>query len=191
MTDERTTSLDNENGRALETDTDSPQADQSQPATSDPGAAGPASGGLEPPPPRDESHDRLLRLAADFDNYRKRVERERRDLHQAAATSVILDLLPLVDDLERALRVEASTEEAEAYRQGFDIIYRQFLEVLRKRGVRPIDAVGAEFDPTYHEAVAYEPSETHKDGEIIGELRRGYMIGDRLLRPSMVRVAKA
>jgi len=140
---------------------------------------------------RDELRERLLRTAAEFDNYRKRVDRERRELAEAASVDLIRDLLPLVDDLERALQVEATSEEAEAYRRGFEIIYRQLLEVLRKRGVTPIEAVGRPFDPQYHEAVVHEPSATHADGEVIGEVRRGYMIGERLLRPAMVRVAKA
>jgi len=140
---------------------------------------------------RDELRDRLLRTAAEFDNYRKRVDRERRELAEAASVDLIRDLLPLVDDLERALQVEATSEEAEAYRRGFEIIYRQLLEVLRKRGVTPIEAVGRPFDPLYHEAVVHEASQTHPEGEVMGELRRGYMIGERLLRPSMVRVAKA
>lgn len=140
---------------------------------------------------RDELRDRLLRTAAEFDNFRKRVDRERRELAEAASIDLIRDLLPLVDDLERALQVEATGDEAEAYRRGFEIIYRQLLEVLRKRGVTPIEAVGRPFDPQYHEAAVHEPSATHADGEVIGEVRRGYMIGERLLRPSMVRVAKA
>lgn len=140
---------------------------------------------------RDEYYDRLLRTTAEFDNYRKRIERERRDLSDTVAADVVQDLLPVLDDLERALQVPATSDEAEAYRKGFEIIQRQLLDALRKRGVRPIDVIGADFDPLYHEAVAHEPSETHRGGEVIGELRRGYMLGDRLLRPSMVRVAKA
>ena len=175
------------------------------PTSLDPAAGEPQAAAVEPAPPapasaldvaelqrqRDEYYDRLLRSAAEFDNYRKRVERERRELAEAAASDLIRDLLPVLDDLERALQVEATTEEAEAYRNGFEIIYTQWLDVLRRRGVRPIEAVGQDFDPLYHEAVAHEASDTHRDGEISGELRRGYMLGDRLLRPSMVRVAKA
>jgi molecular chaperone GrpE len=154
------------------------------------GAAGPADA-AELERQRDELRERLLRTAAEFDNYRKRVDRERRDLAEAASLDLIRDLLPLIDDLERALGVEATGEEAEAYRRGFEIIHRQLLDALRKRGVTPIEAVGRTFDPRYHEAVVHEPSAGHADGEVIGELRRGYLIGDRLLRPSMVKVAKA
>ncbi len=139
---------------------------------------------------RDESYDLLLRKTAEFDNYRKRVERERQTLADAAAAGIIEELLPLVDDLERALTAEAGSEAAEGYRRGVELIHRQLVEVLRKRGVRPIEALGQQFDPHYHQAVSHEAVEGHRDNEIIEEFRRGYMLGDRLLRPAMVKVAK-
>jgi molecular chaperone GrpE len=140
---------------------------------------------------RDDYYDRLLRKTAEFDNYRKRTERERRELAEFAATDLLTELLPLVDDLERALRVEVGLEGAEPYRAGVEMIHRQLLELLRKRGVTPIAAVGQPFDPHVHQAVAQEVRPGVPDGEVIEEFRRGYMIGDRLLRPSMVKVAKA
>jgi molecular chaperone GrpE len=140
---------------------------------------------------RDDYYERLLRKTAEFDNFRKRTDRERQAQAEAAAADLIEELLPLVDDLERALKAEPGTEGAEAYRKGVEIIHRQLMEVLRKRGVRPIEAVGAEFDPHFHQAVAHEPSAHHAEGQIIEEYRRGYMLGERLLRPSMVKVAKA
>ncbi len=139
---------------------------------------------------RDEYYDLLLRKQAEFDNYRKRVDRERQMVSEAAASSIIEELLPLMDDLERALKTEAVGDAAEAYRRGVELIHRQLGEVLRKRGVRPLDALGTDFDPHYHQAVSHEPAEGRRDGEIIEEFRRGYMLGDRLLRPSMVKVAK-
>jgi molecular chaperone GrpE len=139
---------------------------------------------------RDEYYDLLLRKSAEFDNYRKRVERERQTLSDAAAANMIEELLPLVDDLERALKAEAGTEPGDAYRRGVELIHRQLSDILRKRGVRPIDALGADFDPYYHQAVSHESAEGRREGEIIEEFRRGYMLGDRLLRPSMVKVAK-
>ena len=138
---------------------------------------------------RDSLHDRLLRQAAEFDNYRKRVDRERRDVTQYAAADVLQDLLPIVDDFERALRVEAAG--AESYKQGLEIIHRALLELLRKRGVTPVAAVGEMFNPELHQAVAYEEHANRRDGEIIEEFARGYRLGDRLLRPAMVKVAKA
>lgn len=139
---------------------------------------------------RDDYYDRLLRKTAEFDNFRRRTERERLALAESAAADLIEDLLPLVDDLERALKADAGREGAEAYRRGVEIIQKQLTETLRKRGVRPIEAAGAQFDPHFHQAVAHEPSSAHREGEIIEEFRRGYMLGDRLLRPSMVKVAK-
>ena len=139
---------------------------------------------------RDELKDLLLRKSAEFDNYRKRTDRERQFLSDAIAAGVLEELLPLVDDLERALDVDASGEGAEAYRRGVELILKQLQELLRKRGVKPIESLGADFDPHYHQAVSYEPAEGRREGEIIEEFRRGYMLGDRLLRPSMVKVAK-
>jgi molecular chaperone GrpE len=139
---------------------------------------------------RDEYYDRLLRKTAEFDNYRKRVDRERQTLADAAAASVVEELLPLMDDLERALEADPGSEGAEAYRRGVELIHRQLGDILRKRGVVAIEAVGADFDPHVHQAVAYEAAEGRRDGEVIDEFRRGYRLGDRLLRPSMVRVAK-
>jgi molecular chaperone GrpE len=139
---------------------------------------------------RDEYYDRLLRKTAEFDNYRKRTERDRLAVTEAAAASIITELLPLIDDLERALKAEAGTEGAEAYRRGVELIHKQLSEILRKRGVRAIEAVGEDFDPHYHQAVVYEPAEGRREGEVIEEFRRGYMLGDRLLRPSMVKVAQ-
>jgi molecular chaperone GrpE len=139
---------------------------------------------------RDEHLDRLLRQAAEFDNYRKRVERERRELAEFAAAELIKDLLPLVDDLERALAAAPPSSPAvERYRAGVELIHRQLLELLRKRGVTPIEALGADFDPHLHQAISQDVSPGHREGEVIEELRRGYKLGDRLLRPSMVKVA--
>ena len=138
---------------------------------------------------RDELRDLLLRKSAEFDNYRKRTERDRQALSDAISAGVVEDLLPLMDDLERALQVEVS-EEAQPYRLGVELIQRQLAEILRKRGVKAIESLGADFDPYYHQAVSYEPAEGRREGEIIEEFRRGYMLGDRLLRPSMVKVAK-
>jgi molecular chaperone GrpE len=139
---------------------------------------------------RDDYQDRWLRKSAEFDNYRKRIERERREQADHAVTSLLEDLLLVVDDFDRALTVEPSSG-SDAYRKGVELIHGKLHDLLRKRGVRPIEALGADFDPNLHQAVIQEVSPDHREGEVIGELRRGYMIGDRLLRPSMVKVAKA
>jgi molecular chaperone GrpE len=139
---------------------------------------------------RDEIYDRLLRKTAEFDNYRKRVERERREQADQAIVDLLLQLLQVVDDFDLALKVEAG-EEAAAYRRGVELIHGKLHDVLRKQGVRPIETLGADFDPNVHQAVLHESSPEHREGEVIGELRRGYTLGDRLLRPAMVKVAKA
>jgi molecular chaperone GrpE len=135
---------------------------------------------------RDALQDRLLRTAAEFDNYRKRMDRDRRDLADYTAGEAIKDLLPIIDNLERALQASAQDDPL---RKGVELIHKQMLEMLRKRGVTPIEALGADFDPNVHEAVTQEESAQHREGEVMEELQRGYKVGDRLLRPAMVKVA--
>jgi molecular chaperone GrpE len=104
---------------------------------------------------------------------------------------LLLEMLPIVDDLERALNAEAIGDQAETYRQGVDLIYRQMLELLKRRGVTAFDALGQDFDPNLHQAVVSEETPDRRDGEVVEQFRRGYMAGDRLLRPAMVKVARA
>lgn len=139
---------------------------------------------------RDELHERLLRKTAEFDNFRKRVDKERRELSEWAAADVLTELLAVLDDFDRALAADAPPEAA-PYRTGVELIHRQLTELIRKRGVTPIETAGADFDPHLHQAVAYDETPGAREGEIIGELRKGYRLGDRLLRPALVRVAKA
>ena len=96
----------------------------------------------------------------------------------------------MVDDFDRALTIEAGGE-ADAYRKGVELIHQKLHDLLRKRGVKAFDALGADFDPNIHQAVMHEASPDHREGEVIGEMQKGYMMGDRLLRPAMVKVAKA
>ena len=135
---------------------------------------------------RDALQDRLLRTAAEFDNYRTRRDKERRDLAEYTAGEAIKDLLPIIDNLERALQASALDDPL---RKGVELIHKQMLEILRRRGVTPIEALGADFDPNVHEAVTQEESAQHREGEVMEELQRGYKVGDRLLRPAMVKVA--
>src|SRR5258708_5227325 len=139
---------------------------------------------------RDDYYDRLLRKTAEFDNYRKRTERERIQLSEAAAADLLQELLPLVDDMERALKADPGGEATEAIRRGVELIHKQLLETLRKRGVTSIESLGADFDPRFHMAVSHEPADGRREGEGVEEFRRGYMLGHRLLRPAMVKVAK-
>jgi molecular chaperone GrpE len=138
---------------------------------------------------RDEIYDRLLRLTAEYENYRKRTERERRELWDTATADVLRDVLPVVDDLERALAAPGWTDPAS--HRGVELIHRQLVETLRRRGVEPLETVGQNFDPAWHEAVASEPAGGHRDGEITAELRRGYKLGSKLVRAAQVKVARA
>jgi molecular chaperone GrpE len=138
---------------------------------------------------RDDYQDRWMRKSAEFDNYRKRIERERREQADQKVVDLLLELLLVVDDFDRALTVDAA--DVPSYRKGVELIHTKLQDLLRKHNVKPIDSVGADFDPNLHQAVVHEVSADHREGEVIGELRRGYMMGDRLLRPAMVRVAKS
>ena len=138
---------------------------------------------------RDDYKDRWLRKTAEFENYRKRVERERREQADQTVTDLLIELLTIDDDFDRALTVDAG-EGGSAYRRGVELIHGKLQDLLRRHGVRPIESLGADFDQNVHQAVIHESSPDHREGEVIGELRRGYMIGERLLRPAMVKVAK-
>ena len=138
---------------------------------------------------RDDYKDRWLRKGAEFDNYRKRVERERREQADQAVVGILQELLLVVDDFDRALTVGG--DEGGAYRKGVELIHGKLHDLLRKQGVTAMDVLGADFDPNVHMAVMHEESPDHREGEVIGELQKGYMLHDRLLRPAMVKVAKA
>jgi molecular chaperone GrpE len=167
--------------------TDAPEASETELSETE-AAAAPDVAALQRE--RDEYFDRFMRKAAEFDNYRKRVDRERREQAQQGVVEILRELLLVVDDFDIALAVDAG-EAAGAYRKGIELIHTKLHDVLRKYGVRPIEAVGADFDPNIHQAVIHEVSPEHREGEVVGELRKGYMMGDRLLRPAMVKVAKA
>jgi molecular chaperone GrpE len=139
---------------------------------------------------RDELQNRLLRTAAEFDNYRKRTERERRELSDAVAADLMRDIVPVLDDLDRAIAAAADSPDS-ALRSGVELIQRQLIDALRRRGAEPFESVGQDFDPAWHEALASEPANGRRDGEVVAEIRRGYRLGSRLLRPALVKVAKA
>jgi len=170
-----------EGGVAADAQPDTPPADS--------GTAGDAPA-LTLKAERDRYYDLLLRKSAEFDNYRRRTEKERREQAERVAGDLLLEVLPIIDDFERALTA-ATGEQAEAYRTGVEIIYKQLLDLLKRRGVRPIDAVGQDFDPHLHQAVTTELRQGAREGEVLEELRRGYRIGERLLRPAMVKVARS
>jgi molecular chaperone GrpE len=182
MADEDT--LNPADGAPAATDASDPPAAEASPAAAESDAA------AQLKRERDDYYERLLRKSAEFDNYRKRVERERREHADQEVTDLLQDLLLVVDDFDRALTVEVAEEDS-AYRKGVELIHAKLHDLLRRRGVTPIEALGTDFDPNVHQAVLHESSPDHRDGEVIGELRRGYKIGDRLLRPALVKVAKA
>lgn len=137
---------------------------------------------------RDEYKDLLLRRTAEFDNYRKRVERERRDYADQANADLLRDLLPLIDDLERAAQAGPG-EDVAAYRQGVALIARRLHDVLSARGVSVIDPIGQPFDPHEHEAVVREARADVPEGHVVDVMAKGYRLKDRLLRPAMVKVS--
>jgi len=138
---------------------------------------------------KDELFDRWLRLQAEFDNFRKRTRREIEEIRTRAAEDLVLQLLPVLDNLERAI---ASAEQGPAggIAEGVKMIHKQFLTVLEGVGVTPIEAVGQPFDPNFHEAVAYEESHDYPDGIVMEEMLRGYAINGKVLRASIVKVAR-
>lgn len=131
-----------------------------------------------------------LRIRADFDNFRRRTNEENAKRIKFASQSVIEKLIPLIDNFERALQVEASSEDAKQIQAGVDMIHRQLLDVLNAEQVEAIDAVGQPFDPNFHQAVMQEPSEEYESGIVTMELQKGYTMHGRVIRPSMVKVAE-
>lgn len=135
-----------------------------------------------------EIQDRLLRLQAEFDNFRKRTERERLEFSEYAGEQTIRVLLPVLDDFERALKASAGSATGDLVR-GIELIYNRLLDTLRKQGLEPISTEGVQFDPHLHEAIGRIESPEHEDGAIVNEFQRGYNFKGKLLRPAMVQVA--
>ncbi len=141
----------------------------------------------------DRCQDRFLRKAAEFDNYRKRMDREKTETALQAKSAILVEFLPVADACERALtslgKESGGTETLEHYREGVRLLYKQIHDVLSRIGVLPIDAQGRPFDPHLHEAVTREESSEHEENTVLLELRRGYLYRDRLLRPAQVKVS--
>ncbi len=147
------------------------------------GGGGGESAGLE------AGDDRLLRLRADYDNLRKRIDRERQEYELHANLALIGRLLPILDSFERALAIEAAGAGDVAFREGCAMIYKQLTDELRRQGLRAIHPVGASFDPEMHDAVATDATAAAPANTVVEELRRGYLFRSRLLRPAMVKVS--
>jgi len=136
-----------------------------------------------------EASARHLRLAADFDNHRKRSRQDQLDTIRYASSELVGRLLPVLDDLHRTIE-HAPAGVDESWRKGLELSVQKLEEVLEAQGVKPIEAVGERFDPSRHEAIGTEESEEHPEDTVVSELRRGYQLHDRVLRPALVRVAR-
>lgn len=137
------------------------------------------------------NYDRFMRQAAELDNFKKRASREREDAVRFANESLIKDLLPIVDNLERAVAHASEGGNGNPIVEGVEMVLKGLLDALAKHGVTQISAVGQPFDPTMHEAMAQVESQTHQPNSVVDELHKGYTLRDRLLRPALVSVAKA
>ncbi len=135
---------------------------------------------------RDELKEILVRRQAEFDNFRKRTERERADYMQFAGMDVVRDMLPVLDDFDRALKVECGSPD---YAKGVEMIYNRTFDILKKMGLDPIESVGKAFDPHLHQAIDRFETNDCPDGTVLSEYQRGYNFKGKLLRPSMVRVS--
>mgnify|MGYP003586142014 CR=1 FL=1 len=135
---------------------------------------------------KQESEDRLKRLQADFENFRRRTRQEKEDLAAVVIQGMLTDMLPLLDNFQRAMAAEA--KDIESFKQGVEMIYKQFQEALAKNGLEAIDTTNAKFDPNFHQAVMRVKNPEKEDEMIAAELQKGYMAKGRVLRPSMVQV---
>ncbi len=139
---------------------------------------------------KQELYDRLLRTMADFDNHRKRVSKEKEDLLRYGNEKLCRELLPVIDNFERALEQAENSPDSQALREGIQMILKQFITVLEKFGVKHFTSVGHQFDPNKHEAMVHQESSEHEENSVISEFQKGYYLHDRLLRPALVAVAK-
>ena len=138
-----------------------------------------------------DNYDKYLRASAELDNVRKRTSREMEDFRKFAVEKVIMELLPVVDNLERAIHLsDANAQDADGLVEGVDLVLKDLLKVFDKFGVKPIESLEKPFDPTFHQAVMQEESTDQPNNTVISELQKGYLIHDRLLRPAMVVVSR-
>ena len=138
----------------------------------------------------DEYLDGWQRARAEFANYKKRVEREREQMRENVAGNLLKSFLDVVDDLDRALKNRPQEGPGADWANGIDLIYRKLLSLLASEGVQPIEAAGQAFDPNQHEAITHEPNPDFESGQVIEVVQNGYRLGDRVLRPARVRVAR-
>nr|WP_070120618.1 nucleotide exchange factor GrpE [Bacillus marinisedimentorum] len=135
-----------------------------------------------------ETTNRMLRIQADFDNHRRRSKTEKETAEKYRAQSLITDLLPALDNFERAMAVEAVSEDAKSLMQGMEMVYRQLNDALVKEGLEEIKAEGEQFDPHYHQAVMQVQEEGYESNQVVEQFQKGYKLKDRVIRPAMVKV---
>ena len=138
----------------------------------------------------EELKDRLVRQMAEFDNYRKRTDKEKKQNYEIGASDFILKILPVVDNFERSLAVENPSDEIKNFLKGYEMIYNQLMQVLQSQGVEVIKTEGEEFDPNFHQAVMTVKDDNFKSNMIVEELQKGYMLKDRVIRASLVKVSE-
>jgi molecular chaperone GrpE len=138
----------------------------------------------------DEYLEGWQRARAEFSNYKKRIEREQADLYQTITGTIAKQYLDVVDDLALALKSRPGSGEGAEWAHGIELVYRKLMTILENQGITPMKAQGAIFDPTLHEAISSEESEEFESGKIIEVVKQGYMMGERVLRPALVRVAR-
>lgn len=136
----------------------------------------------------EEADNRYLRLQADFDNFRRRTRLDIEAGEKYRAQKLAVELLPAIDNFERALKIEADNEQTKSLLQGMEMVYRSLVDALKKEGVEAIEAVGKEFDPIFHQAVMQGEDENYGSNVVTDEFQKGYMLKDRVIRPSMVKV---
>ena len=139
----------------------------------------------------DALNQQYVRLAADFDNYRKRQEQERENLLKFGTENALIKLIEVLDNFERANKALENVDDCEKVKESFTLLQKQVFETLSSLGLEEIKAIGEEFDPNFHEAVMQTPTSEHPEHTVIAELRKGYKMGDKVLRPTMVNVAAA
>jgi molecular chaperone GrpE len=137
----------------------------------------------------EENYQRLLRVQADFDNFRRRARAEKEDFAKYASLKLIEQLLPIVDNFDRALSSSKETKDFDALVKGLDMTYRGIDQLLTAEGLKPIDSVGQPFNPEFHQAVMQVESEEHEEGIVVEELQKGYILKDKVIRPAMVKVS--
>ena len=138
----------------------------------------------------EEQYDQLMRLQAEYDNYRKRTLKEKTEIIKYATEGLVGELLPILDNFDRALSAAKVTSDFDSFSQGVEMIFRQIEAALGKEGLKAIDAVGQPFDPNIHEAVLQVATDEHPENIILEELQKGYFLKEKVLRPSMVKVSK-